>query len=253
MSDGRIITVFAAKGGCGKTTVATNLAVTLSNGGARRVCLVDLDLQFGDVASVLGLRAQRSMCDAVQWAGELTLAETAALMTPFGPGLDCLLAPTGPGDATQIPNKLVVEVLGLLPALYDFVVVDTPAQFNALVLAALDASDRQVLVTTPERPALKSLRLTLDVLDLLYDAADRLVLINRSDSRAGLTDADVDRLIRSPVAGHLPSWDDVPASINRGEPLAAADPDHPVSQAVRRLADALLLNDGRCSRDPPSG
>ncbi|TCO45505.1 MinD-like ATPase involved in chromosome partitioning or flagellar assembly [Kribbella antiqua] len=253
MSDGRIIAVFAAKGGCGKTTVATNLAVALCARGTRPVCLVDLDLQFGDVASVLGLRAERSMLQALEWAGELTVPLTAALMTPLRPGLDCLLAPTGPGEAHQIPPSLVAELLSILPTAYDFVVVDCPAVFNGVVLAALDAAHHQVVVTTSERPALKNLRLTLDVLDLLYDATTRSVVLNKSDGRTGLTAAEIDQLIRSPVADCLPRWDDVPASINRGEPLALAYPDHPVSQAVRRLADAVATSDGRCSRDPPAG
>ncbi|TDO35708.1 MinD-like ATPase involved in chromosome partitioning or flagellar assembly [Kribbella sp. VKM Ac-2527] len=252
MPDGRIITVFAAKGGCGKTTVATNLAVALAARGTRRVCLVDLDLRCGDVAEALGLRPRYTLRNAVGWAGELTAGRVALLMTKFRPGLDCLLAPTAPGDGERISGALVSELLSQLPAAYDFVVVDTPARFDGVVLAALDAADHHVLVTTPDRPALKSLRRTLDVLDLLmYDPDARSVLVNRSAN--GLPAADLDQLIRSPITWQLPSRDDVPASINRGEPLALTQPDHPVSQAVRRLADALLPSDGRCSRDPPPG
>ncbi|MFF0264216.1 CpaE family protein [Kribbella sp. NPDC004536] len=252
MPSGRVITVFAAKGGCGKTTVATNLAVTLCALGTRRVCLVDLDLQFGDVACVLGLRAERGLCDAVRWAGALTTDQLPELMTPYRPNFDCLLAPTGPGEAAQIPHALVDELLRVLPEAYDYVVVDTPAQFDASVLAALDAADHQVLVATPERPSLKNLRLTLDILDLLYDASSRSVVVNRSDSRNGLTVADVDQLLRSPITIQLPNWTDVPASINRGEPITVGYPDHPVSQAIRELAASLAASDGRCSRDPPS-
>ncbi|GAA1154435.1 hypothetical protein GCM10009630_60710 [Kribbella jejuensis] len=252
MSRGRIITVFAAKGGCGKTTVATNLAATLCALGTRHVCLVDLDLQFGDVACALGLRAERGLCDAVRWSGALTAEQLPELMTSFRPNLDCLLAPTGPGAAAQVPQALIEELLQVLPDAYDYVVVDTPAQFDASVLAALDAADHQVLVATPERPSLKNLRLTLDVLDVLYDASARSVVVNRSDSRTGLTAADVDQLLRSPITIQLPNWTDVPASINRGEPIVVGYPDHPVSQAIRELAGSLAASDGRCSRDPPS-
>ena len=251
MANGRIITVFATKGGCGKTTVATNLAVTLCARGTRRVCLVDLDLEYGDDACVLGLRAERSLQDAVQWSGALTLDQVAALMTPFRPNLDCLAAPSGPGDAAHIPHTLVKDLLSLLPALYDFVVVDTPAHFNQVVLAALDAADHQVVVTTPERPALRNLRHTLDALDLLYDAGTRSVVLNKSDPRAGLTPASIDQLLRTPVAVSLPNWNDVPASINRGEPLAFAYPDHPVSQAIRRLAEDLASSDSQYTHESP--
>lgn len=252
MADCRIVTVFAAKGGCGKTTVATNLATVLHDRGAYRVCLLDLDLEFGDAASVLGLRPERSMVDALV-ADRLTPATVASLMTNYLPGFDCLLAPTRPGEARLIPAALVSRLLAVLPLAYDFVVVDTPGHFTPHVLAALDAADHQILVTTPERPALKNLRGTLDMLDLLpYDRAARSIVINRSDPGSDLPDELLDKLVRSPIAGRLPAWDDVPASINRGEPLAAAQPDHAVSQAIRRLA-AALLSDGRCSRDPPAG
>ncbi|MEV6893319.1 MULTISPECIES: AAA family ATPase [Kribbella] len=252
MSGGRIITVFAAKGGCGKTTVATNLAVTLCARGTRRVCLIDLDLQFGDVACTLGLRAERSLCDALQRDDALTAEDVAAVMTTFRPGLDCLLAPSGPGAAAQISPELIEDLLYIVRDMYHYVVIDTPSQFNASVLVALDAADHQVLVATPERPSLKNLRLTLDILDLLYDASARSVVINRCDNRTGLTAADVDQLLRSPITAQLPNWTDVPASINRGEPIAVGYPDHPVSVAIHHLADALAANDGRCSRDPPS-
>ena len=254
MADGRIITVFAAKGGCGKTTLATNLAMVLHDCGPHRVCLLDLDLEFGDVASMLDLRPERSMVDVLPYDGALGPAQIALLMTPYRPGLDCLLAPTRPGEAGLIPASLVSRLLATLPLIYDFVVVDTPSRFSAHVLAALDAADHQVLVTTPERPALKNLRLTLDVLDVLpYDRAARSIVVNRSDVATDLPAEDLNDMVRSPITTHLPTWDGVPASINRGEPLAVAQPGHAVSLAIRQLAAVLIQSDGRCSRDPPPG
>ena len=261
MANGQIITVFAAKGGCGKTTLATNLGTVLHDRGTHRVCLFDLDLEYGDVAGVLGLRSERSMTDALSYDaagdlsyGDLTPAAVGKLMTSYRPGLDCLLAPTRPGEAALIPVGLVSRLLELLPLLYDFVVVDTPSGFSTQVLAALDAADHHVLVTTPDRPALKNLRTTIDMLDLLrYDRTARSIVVNRSDAAADLPDDVLDQLVRNPIAGYLPSWNGVPASINRGEPLTAADRDHPVSLAIRQLAATLLPTDGRCSRDPPPG
>lgn len=234
---GRIITVFSAKGGCGKTTLATNLAAVLHDDGAERVCLVDLDLTFGDVASTLALEPRRSLVDGLRWQGRLDSARVPSLVTAFRPALDCILAPAGPGDGARVPAALVGELLTVLPTSYQYVVVDTPAQFSEHVLTALDAADHQVLMTTPERPALKNLRLTLDMLDLLaYPRQSRAIVVNRSDSRVGLTAGEVEDLVRSPIAGQLPSRRDVPDSINRGIPLAITDPDHVVSRAIRRLA-----------------
>ena len=167
--------------------------------------------------------------------------DLAAFTTPFMPGLDCILAPVGPGQAERVPAELVGKLLALLPRVYDFVVVDTPAQFSDHVLAALDNSDHHVLLTTPEVPTLKSMRITLDTLDLLaYRRKSRSIVFNRCDSRVGLTADDVEKTLKSPIACRVPSSWDVPASINKGVPLIAAQPKHPVSLAVRRFAENRL-------------
>ena len=241
----RIITVFSAKGGCGKTTVATNLAVALNASGARQVCLVDLDLAFGDVAISLQLTPSRTLIDAVVTQIMSDDDErVSALLTPFRPGLDCILAPVEPGDAEKIPATLVSDLLERLRHRYDYVVIDTPSQFSEHVLAALDASHHHVLLTTPEVPALKNLRLTLDMLDLLsYSRDARSIVFNRSDARGGLSAADVENAIKSPIAVHVPSSRDVPASINHGVPIALSKPDHPVSQAIRAFADHTIAGE----------
>jgi MinD-like ATPase involved in chromosome partitioning or flagellar assembly len=242
LAHGRIVSVFAAKGGCGKTTLATNLAVVLSAGGTRRACLLDLDLTFGDVASSLRLEPRRSLVDAVPMTGELDLPAIRSIVTPFTPGLDCILAPVRPGESELVSAGLVGELLAELTCWYDYVVVDTPAQFSPPIMVALDSSHHHVLLTTPERPALTSLRLTLDMLDLLsYERETRSIVFNRCDSSVGLSAAEVERVVKSPIAGHIPSSRDVPASINLGEPLTAAQPDHPVSRAIREFARAHLV------------
>jgi len=238
---GRIYSVFSTKGGCGRTTVATNLAFALHADGARRVCLLDLDLGFGDVATTLRLDTDNTL------AGVLGLLEphTAELRTPIRPGLDAVLAPVGPGDAERISTEQVAAVLDQLVDEYDAIVVDTPARFTGAVLAALDRSTQHILLTTPERPALLNLRRTLDAMDLLgYPKSARTVVFNRSDSRVGITVADVERMLRAAVSVHIPSSRDVPTSINHGVPLVAAATKHPVSLAVRQLAELSL-------RSPP--
>jgi Flp pilus assembly CpaE family ATPase len=239
---GQVTTVFSAKGGTGKTTIATNLAVALAEGGEHRVCLLDLDLAFGDVAISLQLDPRRTVVDALSLGEHLDSAKVATLVTNYSPGLDCVLAPVEPGDAERIPATLVAEIIAVLSGMYDFVVIDTPAQFSEHVLVALDASHHHVLITTPEVPALKNLRLTLDMLDLLsYGRNSRFILFNRSDADVGLSAADVERVVKGPISAHVPSSREVPASINRGTPLTAEQPDHPVSQAVRAFAQHQIV------------
>lgn len=238
--EGSIVTVFSAKGGCGKTTLAINLAVALAR-DARRVCLVDLDLAFGDVAISVQLSPGRTIVNALPMAGHVDTTGAASLLTRYRPGLDLLLAPTTPGDAEKIPPPLVRELLTVLKGMYEYVVVDTPAQFSEHVLIAMDASAHHVLLTTPDFPALKNLRVTLDTFDMLsYPADIRSVVLNRSDAKVGLTADDVTRVVRSPISLHVPSSREVPVSINKGTPIVLDNPGHPVSQAIIRFARQKL-------------
>ena len=117
--DGQIVTVFAAKGGCGKTTLATNLGVALARDTGHRVCIVDLDLAFGDVAISVQLDPARTMVDALPMAGHVDTAGAASLLTRYGPGLEMLLAPVTPGDAEKVPPALVGELLTVLRGMFD--------------------------------------------------------------------------------------------------------------------------------------
>jgi MinD-like ATPase involved in chromosome partitioning or flagellar assembly len=237
--DGQIFSVFAAKGGCGKTTVATNLAVSLRRMGNGRVCLLDLDLDFGDVASALNLDTDRTLALLVGPRDVADLVDTGDLITSSPhTGVDCILAPVAPGDAERIRPAKIGRLLRVLASRYDAIVIDLPARFSSTTMAALDHAHHHILVSTPERPALKNLRLTLDILDLLgYSRAARSVLFNRSDRNVALTAAEVATVVRGPIAAHLPSSRDVPASINRGVPLRVAQPEHPISVAIERFAD----------------
>ncbi|MGC5018946.1 AAA family ATPase [Micromonospora sp. DT47] len=236
-SAARVVTIFSAKGGCGKSTLATNLAVALAEGGQRRVCLVDLDLAFGDVGIMLQLVPERGIADAVNARERIDPTLVRALLTPYAPGIDVLLAPVGPTDAERIGRDLIAQVLAAVRTMADYVVVDTPAAFTEGVLAALDVSDFHVLVATPDVPALKNLRVAMDMLDLLELRKEaRLVVLNRSDARVGLTGADVERVLQTPTSVHIPSSRDVPVSINRGVPIMVEKPGHPVSRAIRELA-----------------
>ncbi|MFC0004185.1 AAA family ATPase [Micromonospora siamensis] len=244
----RVVTVFSAKGGCGKSTLATNLAVALADGGRHTVCLVDLDLAFGDVGIMLQLVPERGIGDALN-AEHVDDTLVRALLTPYKAGVQTLLAPVSPTDAERIGRELASQLLAAVRTMFDYVVVDTPPAFSEAVLAALDVSDVQVLVATPDVPALKNLRVAMDMLDLLGLRQEaRLVVLNRSDARVGLTAADVDRVLRTPTAAHIPSSRDVPISINRGVPIVLDKPTHPVSRAVRELAQQQIADQSRPAR-----
>ena len=234
---GTLITVFSAKGGCGKTTLSTNLAAALADGGRREVCLVDLDLSFGDVAIALQIFPSHTIADAVQHGEGLDAAALDSLLTPHSPGLTTLVAPLEPG-ATGISAALVGRILDILKERFDYVIVDTPPAFDDQVLAAFDRSDLIALIATLDIPALKNLKLTLETLELLNYPRDKwLVVLNRADSKVGLALNEVEKTLRVPIAVQIPSSRDVPASINRGVPIVIEDPKHAVSVSIRQFAE----------------
>ncbi len=239
---GRLITVFSAKGGCGKTTVSTNLAASMARAG-HRVCLVDLDLAFGDVAIALQLFPDRGIADLAARSARLDRTSVAGAVMNHSPNLDTLLAPVEPGAAETVSAELVSQLLQVLKGMYDVVVVDTPPAFTDQVLTAFDASDHMSLLTTLDIPALKNLKLSLETLDLLGYSRDRFhIVLNRADSKVGLTIEDVGKTLNMPIAALLPSSRAVPAAINRGIPLVHDAPNHPVSAAIRKLG-AMLMQD----------
>jgi pilus assembly protein CpaE len=236
-----VITILSGKGGCGKTTIAINLAIVLSDEGASRVCLVDLDLALGDIANSLGLRAGASLLTAVTAGGHLDPDLLPDLLTPYLDDVDCLLAPVTPGESEKIPAQVVEDLLHELRSRYDYVVIDTPGRMSSRVLAALDSSDHHVVVTTLEFPALKRVRLTVDTLTLLaHRGASTSIVLNRAEAEGTLTDAEIDEVVRSPIAARVPFSPAVGVSINEQAPLAAFDPDHPVVAAIRDLAVSHL-------------
>lgn len=235
---GRVVTVFSAKGGCGKTTLSTNLAAALADGGRRQVCLVDLDLAFGDVAIALQLFPAHTIGDAIPLAATLDAPALLSLLSQHSPGLTTLVAPVDPGTAEAIPASLVGDILDILRDQFDYLVIDTPPAFDDHVLAAFDRSDVVALIATLDIPALKALKLTLETLDLLNYPREKLrIVMNRSDSKVGLSLTEVQKTLRAPISAHVASSREVPASINRGVPIVLDSPKHPVSQAIRKFGE----------------
>jgi pilus assembly protein CpaE len=237
---GSVVTVLAPRGGSGKTVLACNLAVVLGLAGAD-VCLVDLDFAAGDIAGSLGLEVPASVMSAASADGHLVDMLLPSLIQPYKFGVDCVLAPMTPGDSEKVTAEFVEELLALLRSRYDFVIVDTPTRMSSRVQAALDMSDHHVLLSTPTRPALRSTRQTLDVLDLLcIPQAKRSVVLNHADTPGGLSDYTVGAIMRDAVAGRLPDSPEVMVSINNRIPLAISDPKHPYVTAVSKFAAAHL-------------
>jgi pilus assembly protein CpaE len=221
---GRQVTVFSPKGGVGKTTLAVNLALALSEKGARRVALVDLDLAFGDVAITLQLFPARTIADTVHLES----------------GLDFSVQP----DAKDsIPPSLVGRILNLLKANFEYVVVDTSPSFDEYALQAFDETDEMLLVTTLDVPTLKNVKVAVETLDLLnFPKPRRRLILNRADDKVGLTAEKVESTLGMAISQAIPTSSQVAHATNSGEPIISAQPRHPVSQAIAKLARSIAVS-----------
>ncbi|MCL8027036.1 AAA family ATPase [Nocardioides bruguierae] len=241
VSEGSVVTVFSPKGGVGKTTLAVNLAMAIADGGRRRVCLVDLDLAFGDVAITMQLFPTHSIEHAVGSESSLDLAQLQGMMTRHAGSVQVLAAPAHPDVRERVTPALVAKTLSVLRTGFDAIVVDTAPAFDEQVLAALDETDECVIVATLDVPTLKNVKVALETMDMLRIAeGHRHLVLNRADDAVGLGPEKVEAILQMATAARLPSQVEVAASTNAGTPIVSSSPDHPVSVIVRDLAARVL-------------
>jgi len=238
---GRIITVFSPKGGTGKTVTSTNLASTFAKFEGKRTLLLDLDLQFGDAAIMLGIEPEKTIYDLVVAPGELDSEKLAGYTTRHNCGLDILPAPLRPEDAELVTEAKLARLLEVARESYDVIVVDTSPFFHGPMLATLDRTDELLLVAGLEVPTLKNVRLSLQTLELLAFPSNRIkVVLNRANSKVGMKPGEVEGALEVKVRFELPSDGKVPLAVNRGTPLVLADDKADYSRAVRQMAKQLL-------------
>lgn len=237
---GTVVTVFSPKGGVGKTTMAVNLALALTERGARNVCLVDLDLAFGDVAITMQLFPTHSIEQAVGSEDSIDLPMLTSLLTRHHDSLMVLAAPPHPDVRERVTPALVAKVLRTLKDGFDFVVVDTAPAFDDVTLTALDETDECIVVATLDVPTLKNVKVALETLEMLDIAqGHRHLLLNRADDAVGISIDKVEAILGMEVAAQVSSSLDIGASTNAGTPIVSQKPHHPSSAAIMGLASRL--------------
>jgi pilus assembly protein CpaE len=235
-TDGRMICVLGPKGGIGKTLTASNLAVSFADAGHTAV-VVDLDLQFGDVGLALGLTPDKTIYDLARSSGSLDEEKVAAFMALHPSGVRTLLAPVRPDQASVVTPEFLTALYRVLRAAYDYVVVDTPPGFTAEVIASIDSSSDICMVGTLDSLSLKNTKLGLETLDLMGYPRDRIcVVLNRADSRVGITRSDVATIIGREPEVLVPSSRDIARSVNESVPIVVGQPRSEAGRAFRSLA-----------------
>ena len=239
---GRVVTVFSTKGGAGKSVVATNLAVVLARRTDRPVVIVDADLQFGDVAVMLKLSPQHTVVDAVSSLEKLDLPLLQSLLIKHEPsGVLVLPAPLEPAFADQIGATEMVRIVEMLRRFCSFVIIDTPAYFNDVVLGLIEVSDDVLLVAGMDIPNIKNVKIGLQTLRLLNTPMEKLRLVlNRANSKVKLDVGEVERTLGIQAQCLIPSDVVVPQAVNKGEPVVLSAPKSGVTQAMNQLADIFV-------------
>jgi pilus assembly protein CpaE len=240
----RVIMVSSTKGGTGKTSIAVNVAVALAELRLRTL-LIDLDVQFGDVGIVLGLdRPTKTLYDLTASPGEVDAEKLRGYVLKHGSGLHILPAPLRPEVGESIDAARIAAVLQTARSLYDAIVVDTAPLFDGPMLTALDRSDQLLLVSTPDVPSMKNIRLALQTLELLGFPLDRVALVaNRSGMPGGASVAEVSDTIGRDVRFVLPEDPAVPASINSGVPTVLYESRSRFTKSVQSLVGTLVGRD----------
>jgi pilus assembly protein CpaE len=233
---GEMIAVLGPKGGTGKTLTSCNLAAALAKSGSR-VIIVDLDLQFGDVGLALGLRPDRTLYDLAISGGTMDAEKVSDFLTEHPSGVRALLAPRRPDHAGAVTVEFTRALFETLREMADYVVVDTPPGFTPEVIAAIDRSSWVCVVAMLDALSLKNTKLALETLDLMeYDRSKVKIVLNRADSRVGVTADDVTALLGQAPDVRVPSHRDITRSVNEATPIVLSGGNADAKRAFMSLA-----------------
>jgi pilus assembly protein CpaE len=240
---GQIWTVYGPKGGAGVTTAAANLGIELIAMG-KSACVVDLDFQAGDLALVLNLNPHYTMLDIALNFRRLDSVFLQGTLARHPSGLFLLAAPPhGSPDTGDIPVEQVSAVLELLKSLYDVVIVDTARALAEETLAALQGADRILLLIELTLPFLRGYRRTMELLDSMSVARDRVDVIvsKHNGARAAIPLDEAKKTLEVSVAHTLPRDDDTAlTALNKGLPLREVKASSPLRRGIVQLAEALI-------------
>ena len=232
-----LICILGPKGGTGKTLVSTNLSVALARRDLR-VVLVDLDLQFGDVGLALGLVPERTIYELAKSGPPYDHDKLDRHLMRHSSGVRVLLGPTRPDHASAITVDFIRDVYASLRTMCDVVVVDTPPGFTPEVIATIDVSTAACMVGMLDSLSLKNMKLGQETLDLMgYPPENVALILNRADSRVGITHEDVSTIIGQSPDVLIPSDREIPRSVNEGTPIVASRERSEAARAFQKLAD----------------
>jgi len=239
---GKIITVYGAKGGVGASTIVVNTAIAIRERTKGKVAIVDAKLQFGDIGVLLNISSSRNIVDAAEHIDELDAEFLGNLMITHSSGIKVLPSPPRPEMAELVSTEQFVTIMEILRQAFDYVMVDTWTSLLEPTLSLLDLSDRIVLLTTTEIPAIKNAKSFFEVTEALnYDPAKTLLVLNKHDPRGGIRARDIETSIKHQLIAEVVR-DDASATraVNQGLPIVQSQRNSAIARDLIRLADRLL-------------
>ncbi|MBS3977837.1 MAG: response regulator [Syntrophomonadaceae bacterium] len=243
--EGRLIMVFSPKGGVGKTTIATNAAIALAQQRQGKTALVDLDLQFGDVALMLNLDTRRNICELSREEDDLDAEVVNSYLIPHFSGVRVLIAPPIPQEAELVKPAQISSILSAAQQQMDFIVIDTAPGLSDLNLDLWEMCHELLLVVTPDLATLKSAKSCLDVMAGLNLNHKTSIILNRHNLKMGIKPEDIEKILGTRIWRQVPNDEDVVTqAVNKGLPFILGQSRAPISHSITDLAEGLIGEEG---------
>jgi Response regulator containing CheY-like receiver domain and AraC-type DNA-binding domain len=225
LKNAKIITFFSSKGGVGKSVIALNSSITLSKKFNKKILLVDMNLQFGDMSMLMNKYTEKNILDAIEDRQYENYEDIKTYLYQYNDKLHMLFAPKKPEAAEYISKDLVEKIIDVLKNHYDLILVDTGINFNDSTLHILDISEMILLISTMELVALKNTKLGLGVMQSLgYDKNKVKIVINKVAYNYGINKNDIETVFKDMIISMVPEdIKNVSVSINTGEPFCGND------------------------------
>lgn len=239
-----VITVFSTKGGVGKTTIASNLAVGIARATKKKVALIDLDLQFGDIAIMLNVSVKNTVSDLIKEINQLDRDLMDEYLVTHFSGVRVLPAPIKPEYAEYITSSHIEKIINTLKENHHFVIIDTSASFHETVLTSLDMSDRILFVSTLDLPTIKNVKSGLDIMESLKYPKEKVnIILNKASEQFGIKYKDFENTLKHPIWSFVPEDSQtVITSANKGFPFVMTRSETRVAKAVMGMCNEIVKN-----------
>jgi len=254
--ESQVITLYSPKGGVGKSILAVNIASEIKRMTNAKVLMVDLNLEFGDVALLLNLNATTTIVNVAQTgiqSIDLEYLKTNIISTPSG--IDVLAAPLKPEYAEIVTPGVIQKVIELAKSVWDYIIIDTVSSFKSEILAALDLSDTILMVVGGDFLSLKNASLALSVMaSLNYPMEHVFLVLNRAYTQPSTKILDIEKGLKKRIDYQIPGDIElVLNSINRGQPFVDTNPTSELAKAVKIICEGILQTDEERKEKKKSG